>query len=119
GQGDIEHLINLDLWKSCSGGPEYKADACRPLWERMAHRNIWSGPTLAALAEVATIGTPASNLGPDRLAYATRSIRAMWAGNQSASNAAAVARMLRQGAEVGAVVTKDMANAGVGILAGC
>ncbi len=27
--------------------------------------------------------------------------------------------MLRQGAEVGAIVTKDMANAGVGILAGC
>lgn len=119
GQRDIEHLNNLDLWKSCSGGPEYKPDACRPLWERMARREVWSGPTLAALAEVATIGTPASSLGADRMAYATRSIRAMWAGNQSASNAAAVARMLRQSAEVGAIVTKDMANAGVGILAGC
>jgi imidazolonepropionase-like amidohydrolase len=119
GQRDIEHLNNLELWKPCSGGPEYKPEPCRPLWQMMARRGVWSGPTLAALAEVAAIGTPASNLSADRLAYATRSIRAMWAANQGASNAAAVARMLRHGAEVGAIVTKDMANAGVGILAGC
>src|SRR5437868_7519866 len=30
GQGDIEHLSNLQLWKRCSGGEEYRADACRP-----------------------------------------------------------------------------------------
>jgi imidazolonepropionase-like amidohydrolase len=56
----------------------------------------------------------------NRLAYATKSVRALWAGNQSVSpNAAAAARVLRQRAEIGAAVTKDMANAGVGILAGC
>jgi imidazolonepropionase-like amidohydrolase len=119
GQRDIEHLNNLSLWKPCSRGPEYKPDGCRPVWEMMARQNVWSGPTLVAMAEIATIGTAASHVSADRLVYATASIRAMWAGNQGASNAAAIARALRQGADIGAVVTRDMAAAGVGILAGC
>lgn len=86
----------------------------------MARRGVWSGPTLAALAEIAQIGTPGSLVSTDHLAYATKSVRALWAGNQSVSpNAVAAARVLRQRAETGAIVTKDMANAGVGILAGC
>jgi len=119
GQGDIEHLSNLQLWKPCSGGATYSPKACRPLFEMLARRGIWQTPTLAAMSEIATIGTPASAVSADRLAFAGKSLRAMWAGNQSASNATEVARILRAGAEVAAVVTSDMAKAGVGILAGC
>jgi hypothetical protein len=120
GQRDIEHLNNFELWRPCSGGPQYKPETCRLLWEMMSTHGVWSGPTLAAMGEIAQIGTPASLVSADRLAYATKSIRALWAGNQSVSpNAAAAARVLRQRAETGAIVTKDMANAGVGILAGC
>ena len=120
GQRDIEHLNNFELWRQRSGGTEYKPEACRPLWEMMASRGVWSGPTLAAMAEIAQIGTPASTVSAEHQAYATKSIRALWAANQGASPyAAAAARVLRQRAETGAIVTKDMANAGVGILAGC
>jgi len=119
GQGDIEHLSNLQLWKPCSGGAKYSPEACRPFFEMLARRGIWQTPTLAAMSEIATIGTSASAVSPDRLAYAGKSLRAMWAANQSASNATEVARILRAGAEVAAIVTSDMAKAGVGILAGC
>jgi imidazolonepropionase-like amidohydrolase len=119
GQRDIEHLSNLELWKPCSGGEAYRPEACRPFFEMLARRGVWSGPTLVAMSELATIGTPASAVSADRLAYASKSVRAMWAGNQSIFATPEVARALRAGAEVGAVVTKDMAEAGVGILAGC
>jgi imidazolonepropionase-like amidohydrolase len=118
GQGDIEHLSNLALWRPCSGGQEYRPEACRPFFEMLARRGVWSGPTLVAMSELATIGTPASAVSADHLAYAGKSLRAFWAGNQSLM-APETARILRAGAEVGAVVTKDMAKAGVGILAGC
>jgi imidazolonepropionase-like amidohydrolase len=70
------------------------------------------------MSEIMTIGTPASTVPPDRLAYASKSLRAMWAGNQSISSPGA-AQFLKVNAEVAATVTKDMATAGVGILAGC
>jgi len=118
GQRDIEHLSNLSLWRPCSGGQTYSPEACRPFFEMLARRGVWSTPTLVAMSEVATIGTPASTLRADHLAYASKSLRAVWAGNQSISTPG-VAQFLKVNAEVGAVVTKDMANAGVGILAGC
>jgi imidazolonepropionase-like amidohydrolase len=43
----------------------------------------------------------------------------MWAGNQSQFATPEVVRIFKQRAEVAAVVTSDMAHAGVGILAGC
>ena len=120
GQGDIEHLSNLQLWKPCSGGQKYKPEACRPIFEMLARRGVWSGPTLVAMSELVTIGTPASALSADHLAYAGKSLRAIWAGNQSlVTITPKVVREVRAGAEVGAVVTNDMAKAGVGILAGC
>jgi imidazolonepropionase-like amidohydrolase len=118
GQRDIEHLSNLALWRPCSGGQKYSPEACRPFFEMLARRDVWSTPTLVAMSEIATIGTPASAVSADRLVYASKSLRAMWAGNQSISTPGA-AQFLKANAEVAAVVTKDMANAGVGILAGC
>jgi hypothetical protein len=118
GQGDIEHLSNLSLWRPCSGGQTYSPESCRPFFETLARRGIWSGPTLGAMSEIMTIGTPASTVPPDRLVYARKSLRALWAENQSVSSPGA-AQFLKANAEVAAVVTKDMANAGVGILAGC
>jgi imidazolonepropionase-like amidohydrolase len=120
GQGDIEHLSNLELWKPCSVGKQYRPEACRSFFEMLARRGIWQTPTLVAMSEVATIGTPASQLSADELAYTSKSLRNGWAWNQSVfSSNPEVARELRTGAEVGAIVTKDMADAGVGILAGC
>lgn len=119
GQRDIEHLSNSELWRPCSGGQEYRAAACRPFFDMLARRGIWQTPTLAAVSEIATIGTSASAVSADRLAYAGPSIRAMWAGNQGLFATPEVVRILRARAEVGAVVTADMAKAGVGILVGC
>jgi len=119
GQTDVEHLANLALWKPCSGGQEYRPEACRPFFENLARRGIWQTPTLAAMSELMTIGTPASAVSADRLAYASQGVRKMWAGNQGAFATPELIRILRAGAQVGAVVTKDMAGAGVGILAGC
>ena len=118
GQRDIEHLSNLSLWRPCSGGQKYLPESCRTFFETLARRGVWSTPTLAAMSEIMTIGTPASTVPPDRMAYASKSLRAMWAGNQSISSPGA-AQFLKVNAEVAAVVTKDMATAGVGILAGC
>ena len=73
GQGDIEHLSNLTLWKHCSGGDEYNGAACRPTFEQLARRHVWQTPTLAFWAEVATIGTPASEQTISRPAAPLRS----------------------------------------------
>jgi Amidohydrolase family len=119
GQNDIEHLSESRLWMQCSGGETYHAEACRPLFRVLASRGIWQTPTLIALSELATIGTPASSMSADQLAYATKSVREMWAGNQSLFATPEVVRIFKRRAEVAAVVTSDMAHAGVGILAGC
>src|SRR6266545_251136 len=117
GQGDSEHLPN-QLWRRCSGGTTYHPEACRPFFEMLARRGVWQTPTLMAMSEIVTIGTAASMLKADRLAYAGKSLRAFWAGNQTLAGPD-TARILKADAEVGAVVAKDMAQAGVGILAGC
>ncbi len=119
GQGDIEHLSNVALWRPCSGGPTYSPDRCRPFFEMLARRRVWQTPTLVAMAEIPTIGTPASSVPDDRLAYANKSLRAMWAGNQSLVSNPDAARIFKARAATAAVVTKDMAQLGVQILAGC
>ena len=119
GQGDIEHLDNLRLWAPCPGPGYPGPEACRPLFEMLARRGVWQGPTLAAMSELATIGTPASEISADHIAYASKALKSMWAGNQSLFATPEVIRQLRSGAAVGAIVTSDMAKAGVGILAGC
>ena len=120
GQRDIEHLDNWTLWRRCTENRVYRSDLCQPLFEMLASRGVWQTPTLAAAAEIATIGTPASNISPDQIAYAGKSLKAMWAGNQSLGGTTPDAiRIMRTRAEVGARVTSDMAKAGVRILAGC
>jgi imidazolonepropionase-like amidohydrolase len=119
GQHDIEHFSESRVWMQCSGGASYHADRCRSLFALLATRRIWQTPTLLAASELATIGTPASSVPADQLPYATKSVRAMWAGVQGMFATPDVVRMFRQRAETAAVVTNDMARAGVGILAGC
>jgi imidazolonepropionase-like amidohydrolase len=119
GQRDIEHLSNLGLWRPCSGGGAYRPESCRAFFAMLAARGVWQTPTLAAMAEVMTIGTPASAVSTDHMAYAGPSVRAMWAGNQGAFGTPDVVRALRAGAETGATVTRDLDLAGVGILTGC
>jgi imidazolonepropionase-like amidohydrolase len=119
GQTDIEHLSNGQLWRRCSGGREYRPQACRPFFEMLARRSVWQTPTIVATSEIATIGTPASALGADRMAYAGKLQRDMWAGNQSVFATPEAVRVFRAIAIVAADVTRDMAEAGVGILAGC
>jgi hypothetical protein len=117
----IEHLSEDGrVWKACSGGSQYRPDACRPFFEMLARRRVWQTPTLLAMAELPVIGTPASTISRDQMAYANKRFLEMHAGNQSFFlKQPEVAGILKNLAEVGKVVTRDMAAAGVGILAGC
>jgi len=121
GMVSIEHFAEDGrVWKACSGGPKYRPEACRPFFEMLARRRVWQTPTLLALAELPVIGTPASAISRDQLAYANKRFLEMQAGNQSFFlKRPEVLGILKNLAEVGKVVTRDMAAAGVGILAGC
>ncbi len=121
GMVTIEHLSEDGrVWKACSGGPQYRPDACRPFFEMLARRRVWQTPTLLALTELVVIGTPASSIPRDQLAYANKTFLEMHAGNQSFfAKRPEVVGILKNLAEVAKVVTRDMAAAGVGILAGC
>jgi hypothetical protein len=77
------------------------------------------GSDLDAGSELGTIGTAASAIGADQMVYAAKSLREVWAGNQKLSATPETIRARKAGAVVAGVVTKDMANLGVGILAGC
>ena len=121
GMVTIEHLSEDGrVWKACSGGPQYHPDACRPFFEMLARRRVWQTPTLLALTELVVIGTPASSIPRDQLAYTNKTFLEMHAGNQSFfAKQPEVVGILKNLAEVAKVVTRDMAAAGVGILAGC
>ncbi len=75
---------------------------------------------LVALSELAVIGTPASRISSEHLAYANKSFRDLHATNQNFFVAKPeIVRILNDLAEVAKAATRDMAAAGVGILAGC
>jgi hypothetical protein len=107
------------LWMRCSGGDTYQPEPCRPMWEKLARRGIWQTPTLLAMSEISTIGTSASSIGADQVAYATPSIRKVWGAIQDMFTSPELIRVLKQRAEIAVAVTNDMAKAGVGLLAGC
>ena len=115
----IEHFSEFRLWKACSGGLDYRADACRPLFELLARRHVWQTPTLVAMSEILAIGTSASTENADHLAYATKQVRNLWASNQGKDATPEIIAKVRHLADVSATVTSDMAKLGVGILAGC
>ena len=121
GMVSIEHFSeNGRVWKACSGGATYRPDACRPFFEMLARRRVWQTPTLLASAELPVIGTPASSISRDEMAYATKRLLEMHAGNQRFFvKQPEIVGILKHTAEVGRVVTRDMAAAGVGLLAGC
>jgi imidazolonepropionase-like amidohydrolase len=121
GMVTIEHMSEDGrVWKACSGGAQYRPDACRPFFEMLARRRVWQTPTLVALSELAVIGTPASAISRDQLAYASKDFLEFHAANQSFFlKRPEIVDILKNLAEVAKVVTPDMAAAGVGILAGC
>jgi len=121
GMVSIEHLSEDGrVWKACSGGSQYRPDACRPFFEVLARRRVWQTPTLLAMAELPVIGTPASAISRDEMAYANKRLLEMHAANQSFFlKQPEVVGILKNLAEVGKIVTRDMALIGVGILAGC
>jgi amidohydrolase family protein len=121
GMVSIEHLSEDGrVWKACSGGAQYRLEACRPFFEMLARRRVWQTPTLVTLSELAVVGTPASATNPEHLAYANKQLREMWAGNQSFFlKKPEIVDIFKRLADVAMVVTRDMASAGVGILAGC
>ena len=119
GQNDIEHFSESRVWMQCSGGDTYQPEKCAPLFRMFASRGIWQTPTLLALSELATIGTPASSISAEQMPYATQSIRRLWAGLQSEFVNPELARIFKRRADVALAVTSDMAKAGVGIMAGC
>jgi imidazolonepropionase-like amidohydrolase len=121
GMVTIEHFSEDGrVWKACSGGSQYRPDACRPFFEMLASRGVWQTPTLFTMSEAATIGTPDSAVSSEHLAYANTQLRDMWAAIQKFFiTKPEIVRVLRDHAEIARVVTSDMAKAGVGILAGC
>jgi hypothetical protein len=121
GMVTIEHMSEDGrVWKSCSGGALYRPEACRPFFETLARRNVWQTPTLVALSELAVIGTPASGISREQLAYANERFLEFHAANQSFFlKRPEIVGILKDLAEVAKVVTRDMAAADVGILAGC
>lgn len=121
GLGSIEHLSEDGrVWKACSGGAQYRPEPCRPFFEMLARRGIWQTPTLFALSEVATVGTPASAMSAEHFAYANKRLRDMWAANQRLFvTQPGVVRIMKAQAETAKTVANDMAQAGVGILTGC
>ncbi len=118
GQSDIEHLSNLTIWEQCSGRDEYRPESCRERFEELARRHVWQTPTLAFWTEVATIGTAASRVDPNRIAYVSKSQKKFWSFNQSLIPAG-MGERFRAAALVGGVVASDMAKAGVRLLTGC
>src|SRR5215203_4957043 len=121
GMVSIEHLSEDGrVWKACSGGSQYRPEACRPFFEMRAKRGVWQTPTLIAMVEMPVIGTPASTINRDQLVYANKGYLEMHAANQSLFiKRPEVLGILKTLAETAKVVTRDMAAAGVGILAGC
>ncbi|HET9704782.1 MAG TPA: amidohydrolase family protein [Vicinamibacterales bacterium] len=121
GMVTIEHMSEDGrVWKACSGGAQYRPDACRPFFEMLGRRRVWQTPTLVASSELAVIGTPASAISRDQLAYANKTFLEMHAGNQSFFlKRPEIVGILKNLADVAKVVTRDMAAAGVDILAGC
>jgi imidazolonepropionase-like amidohydrolase len=118
GQGDIEHLSNMNLWRSCSGN-KYQAEACKSFFEMLAQRSIWQTPTVATWVELGVIGTPASHVSAELMAYVPKSIREFWAANQSIFATPEVVKQMKAQADEAAIFTNDMAKVGVPILAGC
>jgi imidazolonepropionase-like amidohydrolase len=121
GMVTIEHMSEDGrVWKACSGGAQYRPEACKPFFDMLARRRVWQTPTLVALSELAVIGTPASAISRDQLAYANKAFLALHAGNQSFfAKQPEIVTILKNLAEVAKVATRDMAAAGVGILSGC
>ena len=121
GMVTIEHMSEGGrVWKACSGGDQYRPEACRPFFEMLARRRVWQTPTLVALSELAVIGTPASAVSRDQLAYANKAFLDMHADNQSFFvKHPEVVGIMKNLAEVAKVVTRDMAAAGVSVLTGC
>jgi hypothetical protein len=121
GMVTIEHMSEAGrVWKACSNSAEYRPDACRPFFEMLARRRVWQTPTLVALSELAVIGTPASAISPHQLAYANKQFLDLHKDNQSFFlKQPEVVGILKGFADVAKVVTRDMAQAGVGLLAGC
>jgi imidazolonepropionase-like amidohydrolase len=121
GMVTIEHMSEDGrVWKACSGRAQYRPDACKPFFEMLASRGVWQTPTLVALSEIAVIGTPASAISRDHLAYANKRFLEFHAANQRFFlKRPEVIGILKNLAEVAKMVTRDMAASGVGILAGC
>jgi Amidohydrolase family len=123
GISSIEHLSEGGrVWKACSGEAEYRREPCKPFFETLARRGVWQTPTLFAMSEGfgGTLGKATSAVPAEQYAFANAEMRALWADNQALFAARPdVLRMILEQAETAKVVISDMANAGVGILAGC
>jgi signal transduction histidine kinase len=82
GQRSIEHLASFRVFRDCSGGREYKPEACRAFFTWLRDRGIWQTPTLASWKYLMVAGTTATSAATDYREYASPSLRALWIGNQ-------------------------------------
>ena len=109
----------MRLWRRCSGAGTYQPESCKSFFEMLGRRSVWQTPTLFAWSEIATIGTSASYVRSDQIAYVSRSVRECSLSQKLNKTTPEIVRDLRAAAQVGAAVTRDMAQAGVPILTGC
>jgi imidazolonepropionase-like amidohydrolase len=120
GQIGFEHLNGMRLWTACSGPAPYRAESCRAYFEGLGRRGIWITPTLLPYRETIAMNTPLSAIDADQLAYASRPLKEYWAWlQQLLPPLPEVLASMRSEADVAAMVTTDLADSGVGILAGC
>lgn len=119
GLTSIEHFSEDGrAWQGCSGGRTYRADSCAPFFSRLAANGIWQTPTLVAITARGAAGTAESRIRREDLVYVPQAVAALWAAEQAALTPSGRLALNESGA-VAPVVAKDMARAGVGILAGC
>lgn len=81
---------------------------------------MWQTPTLAFTRNVMTISASPQNAEENHVAYASPSLKKLWADNQRASNVSPERiRVFRALSDASLQVVRDMHQAGIGILAGC
>jgi imidazolonepropionase-like amidohydrolase len=121
GMASIEHFSEDGrVWKACSGGGEYRPEPCRAYFDTLARRGVWQTPTLVTLFELAVAGTPRSSIAPEHMQYAGSELRSLWADLQRMFvKRPELIDILKRLSDTGRVAARDMASAGVGILAGC
>jgi hypothetical protein len=114
----IEHLSEFRVFMECAGKPQpYDAERCRPLFEKLAAKNVWHTPTLGFYQVLLDVS---SGTSMPHAEYASDSLLELTRKNVELSKlderALSLIRSLRK---TGMTVIRDMLPRGNLFLAGC